>query len=99
MIILTYLIFLNSCTKDIDSYQFTISNEYFEPLYKAKIGDAFFDTILINEITPVAVINEGSYEFTTHTASRLILKSDVIFRGDRQNIKLIVNKNGKLMSE
>lgn len=97
--ILISLIFLNSCSKNIDYYRFTIENDYFESLYQTKVGNVLFDTILVNKTTPVTIINKGSYDFTTQTASGSILKSNVIFRADRQNVKLIVNKYGKLTIE
>jgi len=68
-------------------------------LYQTKVGAVFFDTILVNETTPVTIINQGTYDFNTETESGLILTSNITFKGDRQYIKLIVNKTGKLTTE
>lgn len=58
-----------------------------------------FDTIGVNELTPLARIKQGAYVFSTETESGLILTSNITFKGDRQQIKLTVNKNGKLTIE
>ncbi|HAH55976.1 MAG TPA: hypothetical protein DCM02_12025 [Flavobacterium sp.] len=68
-------------------------------MYQTKVGAVFFDTILVNETTPVTIINQGTYDFNTETESGLILTSNITFKGDRQYIKLIVNKTGKLTTE
>ena len=96
-IIVTCAIILNSCSKDYNSYTFTIRNEYFESLYHTKIGDFLYDTIVKNETTPLEIIHQGSYVFTTETESGLLIKSHITFQGERKNIQLILYKNGRLI--
>ncbi|MCB9427041.1 MAG: hypothetical protein H6584_08460 [Flavobacteriales bacterium] len=96
---MTSSIFLNSCTPDADVYHFTVSNRYFEPLYNTTVNSVFFDTILVNVTTPISSIPPGSYKFTTETESGLRLSTDIVFKGKKQNVALIVNERGKLITE
>lgn len=97
--ILICLIFLNSCSTNIEVYQFNIKNHYFEPLYNTKIGEIVFDTIFVNESTPTEIINQGNYIFTSETQSGLFLESAINFQGNKGFLKLVINKNGKLTIE
>jgi len=99
IIFLTKFILVGSCTKEVDYYSITIKNRYFETLINTTIGDFQFDTVMVNEMTPAIILQQGEYVFASHTASGLMLSAVIKIQGDKQNIALIVNDHGKLLAE
>ncbi len=93
------LLLLLSCRKNIDTYQLAVSNQYFEPLIHCEIGSIYLDTLSVDSTTNFMPINKGSYKFSAHTLSGLVLSSTVTIAGSSTEITLIVNKNGKIQAE
>ena len=93
--ILMSLFFL-SCSKNIDNYSVTITNNYFETLYNLKIGSIQFDTLLVNKTTPVRIIEQGNCEFSAESESGLIFKTNLVIAGLNENVNLALDIDGKL---
>jgi len=95
-IILASFIFIASCSENIENYSVSVTNNFFEKLHSVKIGSVQFDSLSVNETTPVKVIEKGSYVFSCETESNLIFTTNIVIGGNESRIKLFVDEHGNL---
>jgi hypothetical protein len=98
-IILINLFLTINCSQEHDNYAVSIKNNYFESLYDVYIdSEKLTDTLSVNNVVET-IIMQGHHSFSTKTASGLFLQTDLYLKGEKQNIKLTIDENGKLVKE
>jgi archaellum component FlaF (FlaF/FlaG flagellin family) len=95
-IILTSFIFLASCSENIENYSVSVTNNFFEKLHNIKISSVQFDSLSVNETTPIKLIEKGSYVFSCETESNLVFTTNIVIGGNESRIKLFVDEHGNL---
>jgi hypothetical protein len=101
--ILILVIIFFSCSKDddvnIDTYQVTIENKYFERVDSLYIGQYFSDSLLLNQTSEPLKLKKQTYSFSCVTYSKLRLIAKVFIQGKNEKINLVINESGKISVE
>ncbi len=91
---------LAACIKDdaVCSFRVSIRNDYFEQINNVTVGNLNFGSIGMGDSSIGKEIKIGKYSFRALSASGLLFESTVNLRGDKYDVQLRFNSEGKLES-
>jgi hypothetical protein len=85
-------------TKEIpDSYNVTISNQYFERIDSLLLDNHKFDSLDVGDELVIPNIVYGSHDLELHTYSNLKIQTTLMLVGTNSIVKLLINENGKIV--
>ncbi len=94
--ILLLTVSIVNCSKEHQFYNVQIENGYFEQIQEIKLDTLTFGFLEPNQISDTKLLSEGSYEFRAKTESNLHFTTWVNIAGQKSNILLYIDKNGRL---
>jgi hypothetical protein len=94
-------IFVFACNKDTlpEIYSVSIQNNYFEALNSIYFDKQYVDTLKEGKTSQTIRLKKQTYSFTCKTLSSLKLSATINLQGNKENLTIIVNQNGKISIE
>jgi hypothetical protein len=85
-----------SCTRNIETYNVSITSEYFEKIDSVKIDKYDYGSLNIGQTSNFIPIPWGQHAFSCQTQSGLLITIPVYIAGKKVEIRLLLSKEGRL---
>lgn len=92
---------LCSCQKptqpELNTYSVSVKNNYFEDLDSLTIANYKITKLAVNSVSEEMPLPAGTHRFSVYTQSKLNILGDIIIKGKKPTLTLIIRNNGEVV--